>query len=104
MQDKSSRPAIRSNKVKNIGQYDTIFIGAPVWWYIMPHILNTFLEQYNLNWKKVVIFATSGGSTSLGKSAKELAPSAPGAVVLNGDILNRDKSDDEMKAFAEKYI
>ena len=104
MQDKSSRPAIGSDPVEDIGQYDTIFIGAPVWWYVMPHILNTFLEQYDLTGKKVVIFATSGGSTSLGKSAEELAPSAPGAEVINGDILNGDKSDDELRAFAEKYI
>ncbi len=104
MQDKSSRPAIGSEPVEDIEQYDTVFIGAPVWWYVMPHILNSFLEHYDLTGKKVVIFATSGGSTSLGKSAEELAPSAPGAEVINGDILNGDKSDDELKAFAEKYI
>ena len=104
MQDKSSRPAIGSDPVEDIEQYDTIFIGFPVWWYVCPTIINTFVESYDLAGKKIVLFATSGGSTSLGKSAEELAPSAPGAEVKNGDILNGDKSDDELKAFAEKYV
>ena len=103
MKDKSSRPAIGSAPVENMDQYDTIFLAGPVWWYVLPHILNTFLEQYDLTGKKIVLFATSG-SSGLGKSDEKLAPSAPGAQVINGAVLNGVKSEEELKAFAEKYI
>ena len=103
MKDKSSRPAIGSEPVENMDQYDTIFLGFPVWWYICPTIINTFVESYDMTGKKIVLFATSG-SSGLGKSAEELAPSAPGALVINGAVLNGVKSEEELKAFAEKYI
>lgn len=103
MTDKSIRPAIGSAPVEGIDQYDVIFLGAPVWWYVLPTILNTFLEQYDLSGKKIVLFATSG-SSGLGKSAEELAPSAPGAEVINGEVLNGVKSAEELKSFAEKYL
>lgn len=61
MADKSSRPAI-SSRVKSIDAYKTVFIGFPIWWYVAPTIVNTFLEQYDFAGKKVIPFATSGGS------------------------------------------
>lgn len=61
MEDKSSRPAIAS-KVENMAQYDTVFVGYPIWWYIAPTIINTFLEQYDFTGKTVIPFFTSGGS------------------------------------------
>ena len=61
MSDKSSRPAI-ADKNANIADYDTIFIGFPIWWYVAPTIINTFLESYDFSGKKIVLFATSGGS------------------------------------------
>ena len=67
MNDKSSRPAI-ADKDAHIEQYDTIFLGFPIWWYVAPTIINTFLESYDWTGKKIVLFATSGGS-GLGKSA-----------------------------------
>ena len=77
MKDKSSRPAIK-NKVENMNQYTTVYIGYPIWWYIAPTIINTFVEQYNLEGKTVIPFFTSGGSEA-GETMKYLTPSAPKA-------------------------
>lgn len=70
MQDKTSRPAVKQNPV-NMEQYDTIYIGFPIWWYIAPTIINTFLEQYDFSGKVVVPFATSG-SSGVGETDKWL--------------------------------
>ncbi len=77
MADKSSRPAIK-NKVENMDQYTTIYVGYPIWWYIAPTIINTFVEQYNFEGKTVIPFFTSGGSEA-GETMKYLTPSAPKA-------------------------
>lgn len=77
MADKSSRPAVAS-KVENMAQYNTVFVGFPIWWYIAPMIINTFLEQYDMTGKTIVPFFTSGGSGA-GETLKYLKPSAPGA-------------------------
>lgn len=77
MADKSSRPAI-ANRVENMAQYDTVYVGFPIWWYIAPTIINTFLEQYDMTGKTIVPFFTSGGSGA-GETLKYLKPSAPGA-------------------------
>lgn len=77
MKDKSSHPAIK-NKVENMDQYTTVYIGYPIWWYIAPTIINTFVEQYNLEGKTVIPFFTSGGSGA-GETMKYLTPSAPKA-------------------------
>lgn len=62
MNDKNSRPSIK-RKVDNIEQYDKVAIGFPIWWYIAPTIINTFIEENNLEGKEILIFATSGGSS-----------------------------------------
>ena len=100
MNDKSSRPAI-ANKVENIEQYDTIFVGFPIWWYVAPTIINTFLEQYDLTGKKIVPFATSGGS-GMGGTNKELAVSCKGADLVEGKRFPASASVDELKKWAEK--
>ena len=61
MNDKSFRPAVL-NKVSNISEYDTIVIGFPVWWYTAPTIINTFIEENNLEGKNIYDFVTNGGS------------------------------------------
>jgi len=61
MKDKSSRPAI-ANQIENMEEYDVIFVGFPIWWYVAPTIINTFLESYDLKGKIIIPFATSGGS------------------------------------------
>ncbi len=77
MKNKSSRPAIK-NKVENMDQFTTVYIGYPIWWYIAPTIINTFVEQYNLEGKTIIPFFTSGGSGA-GETMKYLTPSAPKA-------------------------
>ena len=101
MRDKSSRPELADTNA-NIAEYDTIFVGFPVWWYVAPTIINSFLEAYDFSGKKVVLFATSGGS-GFGKAVDSLQPSAPGAKIIAGEILNGNPIEKNLKAFAEKF-
>ena len=103
MKDESSRPAIGGEKIADISKYDTILLLAPIWWYQFPTIMNTFLESYDMAGKKIILFATSGGS-GLGESAKLLQVSAPGAEIINGEMLNRIGSGDKIKQIVDKYI
>ena len=73
MADKNSRPALNDTDAK-ISEYDTIFIGFPIWWYVAPHIVNSFLESYDFAGKTIVLFATSGGS-GFGETLAQLKPS-----------------------------
>lgn len=86
MSDKTIRPAIADTDA-NIEAYDEIVIGFPIWWYVAPTIINTFLESYDFSGKKIVLFATSAGS-GFGNTVSELAPSAPGAEIVEGKLLN----------------
>ena len=90
MKDLSSRPAV-ANKVSNMAEYDNVFVGFPIWWYVAPTIINTFLEQYNLTGKTVVPFATSGGS-SMGKTNQMLAVSTKGANLVEGKRFSSNAS------------
>ena len=76
MKDKSSRPEIEG-RVANMDQYDTNYVGFPIWWYVAPTIINTFLESYDLSGKTVIPFATSGGS-GMGKTLEGLKGSCSG--------------------------
>ncbi|MDD6280024.1 MAG: flavodoxin, partial [Oscillospiraceae bacterium] len=102
MNDKSFRPGI-ANKVYDMEQYDTVFIGFPIWWYVAPTIINTFLEQYDFNGKKIIPFVTSGGS-NMGNTNCELAPSCVGAKLIDGKRFSSNTSSDELKAWVGKYI
>lgn len=86
MNDKKFRPEI-AEKDAHISEYDEIILGFPIWWYVAPTIVNTFLEKYDFSGKKIVLFATSGGS-AFGNTVKELQPSAPNAEFVEGKILN----------------
>jgi len=86
MSDLSSRPEI-SGRVENMDEYDVIFVGFPIWWYVAPTIINTFLESYDLTGKTIILFATSGGS-GFGKTAEKLADSCKGAVIKGEKLLN----------------
>ena len=99
MGDKSSRPALADMDAP-VADHDVIFLGFPVWWYVAPTIINTFLEGYDFTGKTIVLFATSGGS-GLGKSAAGLEASAPGAKILDGRMLNGRLSEAELKAWVE---
>ena len=87
MSNKKIRPEITDTDA-HIKEYDTIILGFPIWWYVAPTIENTFLEKYDFSGKKIVLFATSGGS-GFGNTVKELKPSAPGAEIVEGKLLNR---------------
>lgn len=97
MSDKTIRPAIADTDA-NVEAYDEIIIGFPIWWYVAPTIINTFLESYDFSGKKIVLFATSGGS-GFGNTVSELAPSAPGAQIVEGKLLNRAN-----KQTIEKFV
>lgn len=99
MKDAHSRPALADTDAPVAG-HDVIFLGFPVWWYVAPTILNTFLEAYDFTGKTIVLFATSGGS-GLGKSAAGLRVSAPGAKIVDGRMLNGRLNEAELKAWAE---
>lgn len=99
MKDAHSRPALADTNAPVAG-HDVIFLGFPVWWYVAPTILNTFLEAYDFSGKTIVLFATSGGS-GLGKSAAGLRSSAPGAKIVDGRMLNGRLNESELKAWAE---
>ena len=101
MADKKSRPKLADKNAK-IADYDVIFVGFPIWWYTAPHIINTFLESYDFSGKKVVIFATSGGS-GFGKTASDLQPSAPKAQILEGKLLNGRIDKAELAKWAEQF-
>ena len=101
MNDPSCRPAI-AEPVQDMAQYDTIFVGFPIWWYVAPTIVNTFLEQYDLNGKTIIPLATSG-SSGMGGSNQELAPSCPGAVLKEGKRFPANATEEELKAWAEGY-
>ena len=99
MKDRSSRPAI-GTKVDNMEQYDTVFVGFPIWWYREPSIIDTFMEAYDFTGKTVVPFATSGGS-GLGDTYKNLQALASGAKVINGEKFPGNVSEEKLRAWAQ---
>ncbi len=103
MSDKSSRPAIADNNAE-ISQYDTIFLGFPIWWYVAPTIVNRFLESYDFSGKRIILFATSGGS-GFGKTAAGLKDSvAADTVIVEGKILNGANSVDDLRKWVETIL
>lgn len=99
MSDKSFRPAI-AEKLDNIAEYDTIYVGFPIWWYVAPTIINTFLEQHELTGKTIIPFATSGTSL-MGKTNSELAPSCRGAILKEGKRFDATADEAELKKWAD---
>ena len=87
MQDKNSRPAI-TGRLKNMKDYDVIYLGFPIWWYTAPTIINTFMETYNFKGKTVIPFATSGGS-SIKKACDDLKAAYPDVNWKEGRLLNK---------------
>lgn len=87
MSDSASRPEI-ADVCPNMEEYDTVFVGFPIWWYVAPRIIATFVENYNFTGKTMIPFATSGGS-GMGKTLDELKKLCPGADWKEGKLLNR---------------
>lgn len=103
MSNKSSRPAIVDSRAE-ISQYNTIFIGFPIWWYVAPTIVNSFLESYDFSGKRIILFATSGGS-GFGKTAAGLKDSvAADTTIVEGKILNGANSVDDLRKWVETIL
>ena len=100
MNDPDSRPEI-AETIPNMVDYDTVFIAFPIWWYVAPTIINTFLESYDFSGKTVVPFVTSGGS-GMGKTVDVLKKTCPAADFADGKMLNR-MSDKELADWANKF-
>ena len=86
MNDPASRPEI-ADELPDVSGCDALFVGFPIWWYTCPAIIRTFLEGLDLRGKKVIPFATSGGS-GIGNTAEDMKKFAPGADILPGRMLN----------------
>lgn len=100
MNDKSFRPAIADTDAK-IDQYDTIFLGFPIWWYVAPTIINAFLESYDFAGKKIILFATSG-SSGFGKTVEELRVSVPASCeIIEGKLLNGKQTIPKIRDWTE---
>ena len=100
MNDPDSRPEI-AETMPNMADYDTVFIGFPIWWYVAPHIIHTFLESYDFTGKTLVPFATSGGS-GMGRTVDELRKLFPNADWKTGKVVN-GVSDQALAAWAAKF-
>ena len=99
MNDPASRPAIAGMR-DNMADYDTVFVGFPVWWYVAPTIINIFLESYDLTGKTIIPFATSGGS-GMGKTNEKLQPSCPNSKLIEGKAFKKSASNSELAAWAD---
>ena len=99
MQNLAIRPQLADTDAK-IEQYDRILLGYPIWWYMAPTIINTFLESYDFSGKSIILFATSGGS-GFGKSVEELSPSCRNATMREGRMLNGNPSEQELRQWVE---
>ena len=86
MNDPACRPAMAA-PVKDLEQYDTVFVGFPIWWYVEPRIIDTFLESYDFSGKEMIPFATSGGS-DIAKAESSMEEHCPAAVWRKGKLVN----------------
>ena len=100
MNDLSFRPALADSDA-DIAGHDVILLGFPIWWYVAPTIINTFLERYDFSGKTIILFATSGGS-GFGKTAAGLQGSAPAARIQEGRMLNGRQTEAELKKWIEE--
>lgn len=98
MNDPSARPEI-AEKLPNMADYDTVFLGYPIWWYVAPRIMESFVESYDFSGKTLIPFATSGGS-GIGNTADTLKKLTPGASWKNGRLLNGG-SDKELESWVK---
>ena len=100
--DTSARPEIK-DLTANVADYDTVFVGFPVWWNVEPRAVDTFLEKYDFSGKRVVPFATSGGSTIDG-SVERVKSVVKGATVTSGKVIVAQDGDDDIKNWADTVL
>lgn len=100
MHDPASRPEI-AGRVENMDAYDRVFLGFPIWWYVAPVIINSFLASYDFSGKTIILFATSGGS-GFGKTVEGLKNSlSPTARIREGRLLNGRLLESELRAWVQ---
>ena len=96
MADHSSRPEMIKDDF-SVKDYETIYLGFPIWWYIAPTIVNTFLERHDFSNKKIILFATSGGS-GFGRTIDNIKTSVSNSTkVIEGKVLNSNPSVEDLK-------
>jgi len=86
--------------VENMAEYDTIYLGFPIWYGIAPNVVQTFLKGYDLSGKKIVVFATSGGSR-IGKTAEKLRPFIGTAEVVKAQVIPASATEGQLKKWAK---
>ena len=102
MKDPSSRPELADENA-DIASYDVIFLGFPIWWYVAPTIINTFLVAYDFSGKTIILFATSGGS-GLGKTVEKLKPSVSDTTVIKeGKLLNGQVTKENLENWLKTF-
>ena len=101
MSDKTYRPELLDIDI-DMNTYHEIILGFPIWWYVAPAIINTFVESYDFSGKTVVPFATSGGS-GMGKTEETLRTLCPNAIWKKGEMLNH-VSDTELKKWLDDIL
>ena len=100
MQDKDFRPALADTDA-GIADYDVIFLGFPIWWYVAPTIIHTFLESYDFSGKTIVLFATSGGS-DFGQTVKSLKESVSSETkILEGKLCNSSYDVEDLRQWLQ---
>lgn len=97
MGNDSARPAL-AQVAPDLSPYDVVFVGLPIWWYVEPRIVDTFLESCDLSGKAVVPFATSG-SSGITRAASRMRDIVPQARVLDGRMMNDRPSTSELEAW-----
>ncbi len=103
MNDHNSRPEIVNDDFST-DSYDTIFLGFPIWWYIAPTIVNTFLEAHDFTNKKIILFATSGGS-GFGRTVDNLKKSVSNTTeIIEGKLFNNHPTKEELKKWTEGVL
>ena len=103
MKDHNSRPEIVNDNFST-DNYDTIFLGFPIWWYVAPTIVNTFVEAHDFTNKKIILFATSGGS-GFGKTVENLKNSVSVSTeIIEGKLFNNHPTKEELKKWTEEVL
>lgn len=98
MKDPSCRPEI-IDQISHLEQYDTVLVGFPIWWYVEPRIVDTFLESYDFSGKTMIAFATSG-SSGIEKAEQSLQIHCPAADWRKGRLLRES----EARTWAEETL
>ena len=101
MHDEAARPAF-VRVLADVAAYDRVYIGFPMWWFVEPRIIDTFLEAYDFAGKEVVIFATSV-EVGLGETAERIGRRVPAARVLGGSMLNGAPSCEDLRLWVESF-